>query len=100
MAPRKQKQRLDYVERGSAKHATILGLEPDPESKLGWRLADVTQYGPNANAQFLEDVLRQKVSDLKAKMPEIQSDDPYAPGYAPKLWMPVESEEDSVQGIV
>jgi hypothetical protein len=100
MAPRKDvKQRLDYVERGSAKHATILGLEPDPSSPLKWRLADVTQYGPSVTDRFLDDVLHQKISDLTSKVPEPQSDDRSAPNYAPKMWMP-KDEEDSVQGIV
>lgn len=100
MAPRKTKQRMDYVERGSAKHATILGLEPDPTSPLKWRLADITQYGPNVSDRFLDDVLRQKISDLTSKVPEPQSDDPFAPNYAPKMWTPKDDEDNYVTGIV
>ena len=99
MARKKQELNRDYVERGSDRHAAVLGLLPDPESPLKWKLADPTLAGPNAPEAYLREVLRQKISDLTAAMPEIQSDDPWEPGYAQPMWMPVR-EEDAVQGIV
>ena len=98
---RKTSKRIqqDYVERGSARHAAVLGLVPDPESPLKWRLDDVTAYGPNATDKFLAEILRQKVSDLTSKMPEPQTEDPFQPGYALPMWKPV-GEEDETTGIV
>ena len=99
MARKKQERNRDYVERGSERHAAILGLVADPDSPLKWKLADPTLGGPNATENYLREILRQKINDLTSPMPEVQSDDPWEPGYAPPMWLPV-AEEDSVQGIV
>ena len=86
-------QNLDHVPHGSARHAAILGLIPDKENSLGYRLADSTAFGPQATPAYLEEVLRQKVSELKAGSPPIpQSDDNRKPNYAPPLWLPIEPE--------
>ena len=66
MARKKQELNRDYVERGSERHAAILGLIADPESPLKWRLADPTQFGPNATPAYLTEALRQKVSSCSA----------------------------------
>jgi len=99
MAKRTIKQKLDYVERGSDRHAMVLGLVKDPGSEFGWKLADPTAYGPTATEVYLREVLRQKVSDLNTAMPTIQSEDPLSPGFAPPMWRPV-GEEDEATGIV
>jgi hypothetical protein len=84
----------DYVEIGSEQHATILGLRPardddtyvrkDAQGRK-WTLVDVTAFGPQATEAYIREVLRQKVSVLDSPAPEIQSEDPFAPDYAPPL---------------
>lgn len=83
---------LDYVPHGSDEHAGLLGLvkaaKDDVPQLDGWALADMTMYGPNATDKFLAQVLRQKVSELTSKAPEVQSENPMAPHYAPPIWKP------------
>lgn len=81
-------ERGDYVPHGSAQHARILGLVEDPDSELGWKLADRTAFGAAATEPFLQAVLEEKVRELTTPMPTPQSVDPRQPGYAPPLWMP------------
>ena len=86
--------RADYIEHGSDRHATFMGLVPaeedDPFGHESWKLVDRTIFGPNARPEFLAEVLRQKVSSLKSPIPVMQSDDPRKPHYAPKMIIPRE----------
>ena len=90
-------RQTDYVEHGSEQHAAILLLRPahegDPyvqEDSQGrkWTLVDVTAFGPQATEAYIKEVLRQKVSALDSPIPETQSEDPFAPDYAPPMWTP------------
>jgi len=80
----------DYVEHGSDRHAGLLDLkkaEKDDDPQLdGWALADMTMWGPTATDKFLMQMLRQKVNELHSKPPVMQSEDPFAPHYAPPIW--------------
>lgn len=82
----------DYVAHGSDEHAALLGLkkagEDDKFAVDGWTFEDVTAFGANARPDYIEQVLRQKVSSLRAPMPEPQSKDPKAPHFAPLMWKP------------
>jgi hypothetical protein len=84
----------DYVEPGSEEHAAILGLRAAQDGDAymredaqgrKWTLVDATAFGPQVTEAYIREVLRQKVSNLDAPQLEIQSDDPFAPGYAPPL---------------
>lgn len=92
---------LDAIPHGSDGHAAFLGLieaEEDDEPQLGgWALADITMYGPSARPEFLRRILAQKVSELTTPMPEMQSDDPRLPHYAPSMWVP---SDTPVTGMV
>ena len=83
-------ERPDYIERGSDGHASFLGLIRDEGSELGWHLADTTQFGPQVTERYLQEVLRQKVSELHSETPEFQSVSPARPFYAPPMWRPTE----------
>lgn len=89
-------ERADHIEHGSDQHATLIGLvkatEDDPEGHEGWKLSDLTMFGPRARPEYLKEVLRQKVSTLKNPMPTVQSDDPRKPDYAPPMWRPKPSD--------
>jgi hypothetical protein len=84
----------DYVEHGSEQHAAIIGLRlaggedtyvrEDSQGRK-WTLVDVTAFGPQVTEAYIREVLRQKVSTLDAPPLEVQSDDPFAPNYAPPL---------------
>jgi hypothetical protein len=82
----------DYVERGSDRHAGMLGLKKATESDNpqidGWALEDIVSYGPTVSPQFLDAMLRGKVNELSMKIPATQSDDPLAACFAPTLWQP------------
>lgn len=93
--------RADYIEHGSEQHAIHLGIrladDNDPSSLVvkdkkgrSWVLVDMTMFGPSATEAYLREVCRQKVAEVDAGMPVIQSDDPRKPNYAPPLWMPPE----------
>jgi hypothetical protein len=87
----KPEDRPDYVERGSAGHAALLGLKRATDEQLvenGWTLEDVTIFGPHVTQDYLKTILRQKVNELTAPMPIIQSTDPRKPGFAPTIWTP------------
>lgn len=92
---------LDYIKHGSDRHAAFLGLvkaqKDDEPQQDGWALADITMYGPSARPEYLRRVLAQKVSELTTLPPEMQSDDPLAPNYAPPMWMPA---GEPVSGLV
>jgi len=80
---------LDYVAHGSPQHAALIGLLVDKNHSTGYRLADMTAYGPQASPAYLEEVLRQKVAVLQGGAPALpQSKDPRKPNYAPPLWVP------------
>ncbi len=82
----------DHVVHGSEQHAAILGLIPDKTAPLGYRLADPTAFGPQATQAYMDEVLRQKVTTLKAGPPPMpQTKDPTKPNYAPPLWVPIEA---------
>ena len=82
----------DYVERGSDRHAGMLGLKKAVESDNpqidGWALEDIVSYGPTVSPQFLDGMLRGKVNELSMKIPATQSSDPLAAFFAPTLWQP------------
>lgn len=91
-APVEPTERADYIEHGSEGHATLIGLvkaeEGEPHSYEGWKLVDRTLFGPKVLPEYLDEVLRQKVTALNAPMPSIQSEDPRRPNYAPPMWRP------------
>jgi hypothetical protein len=82
----------DYVKHGSDRHAALLGLVPaekdDELQHEGWALGDLTLYGPMARPEFLTQMLKQKVNELCSPTPEMQSEDPSKPFYAPPIWEP------------
>lgn len=84
------RDRPDYVEHGSDRHAAMLGLRRAEDGEKfqmdGWTIEDITQYGPAASDDFLNRVLVQKVNELTAKMPETQSRDPREPNFAPVMF--------------
>ena len=91
------KDRADYIEHGSEKHAVLLGLvkaEPDDESLYvvhdGYRLEDeITAYTHHHNpAQVALLTLRQKISELKAGKPPISTN-------APPIWTPISREGET-----
>jgi len=87
---------MDYVQHGSDAHAELIGLrkaEEGEELQLeGWTLADRTAWGPQATESYIKEVLRQKVAEVKAGAPPMpQTDDQFAPDYAPPIWMPSEA---------
>jgi hypothetical protein len=82
----------DYVKHGSPQHAAILGIVEDKTNSLGYRLLDATAFGPQATQAYLDEVLRQKVAELKAGEPPYpQSEHPGRPNYAPALWVPTDN---------
>ena len=92
----------DYIERGSMRHAAFLGLieadDDDEPQYEGWTLADLTLWGPTARPEFLRRTLKQKVNELNTEMPEMQSDDPSKPFYAPPIWTPDSFTRDQLRG--
>lgn len=93
MAKRKQSKARpsDRMEFGSDRHADHIGLKKASEDDVprldGWALVDITAYGPAARPEYLREVLRQKVSTLQSgPPPEPQSEDEFAPHYAPPMW--------------
>ena len=86
------KDRLDYIEFGSDRHAEFLGLTKDegnPDNPAGWRLTDPTRWGMMARPEMLEEVLGQLIRELKSGPPPTpQSLDRRAPNYAPTMWRP------------
>ena len=64
-------------------------IEDDAIQVDGWTLVDLTMFGSQVTETYLREVIRQKVSELKAGAPPVpQSDDPRKPGYAPPMWEP------------
>lgn len=92
MAKKDEQTNPNAIPRGSDGHAAFLGLvkaeKDDEPQRDGWTLADITMYGPAVTPQYLKRVLAQKVSELTAPMPPVQSDDPRLPHYAPPMWTP------------
>jgi hypothetical protein len=80
-----EKKNPNYIKHGSAEHAALLGLKKagkDDTLQLdGWTLEDMTQFGPQATELYVREVLRQKVSELKAGQPKV-------PANAKPLWRP------------
>ncbi len=85
---KKEITNTDFVPHGSAQHAQMLGLVKDDKAPLGYRLADITMFGPQATQAFLDEVLRQKLATLKAPPAAPQSENPREPNYAPPMWTP------------
>ncbi len=92
VTPNEPEVQTDHVEHGSDRHAGMLMLkkarEEDKPQLDGWALEDIVSYGPTATQEFLEQSLRQKVNELKMKIPETQSSDPLAPHFAQTIWQP------------
>ena len=90
--PNEPEIQTDYVERGSDRHAGMLGLkkaEPADKPQVdGWALEDIVSYGPTVTPEFLEQWLRQKVNELSMEIPETQSSNPLMPFFAPTIWQP------------
>ena len=86
------KDKPDYVERGSDRHAAMMGLKKAVDGEEiaidGWTFEDVTQYGPQATKDYLMTALRQKVNELTSTIPPTQSTDPLARNFAPVMWQP------------
>jgi len=91
----------DYIEPGSKRHADILQLkeanEHDSyvlEDSKGrkWALIDATTFGPQVTEAYLKEVLRQRVRELETEPQTVQSDDPFAPGYSPRMIIPRAAE--------
>lgn len=95
------KDRPDYIEHGSPKHAQFLGLvlvdeADDPtgyvtyqsrDTGRTYRLADeigvLTHYPGTDPAQAALMILRQKIGELESGKPQ-------APANAPSMWVPVD----------
>lgn len=79
----------DYVKPGSDRHAGLLGLrkatDEDELQHGGWTLQDINMWGPEAKDRFIMNDIRSRVNELTSEPPEIQSEDPGMPGYAPPL---------------
>ena len=92
VSPDEPEIQTDYVERGSDRHAAMLGLKKaedfDKPQLNDWALEDIVSHGPTVNSEYLEQVLRQKVSELSTIIPITQSVDSLAPNFAPTLWQP------------
>lgn len=86
----------DYIEFGSPAHADLLGLRKatsdDGVQLEGWTLQDMTAFGPQATENYVREVLRQKVSELKAGKPT-------PPKNAPSMWRPPARQGSEVTGI-
>jgi len=89
--PDDPKDRADYVERGSERHAGMLGLrkaEKGDELQVnGWAFQDGMQFDFGFDPAYHREILRQRASDLTAPVPTMQSDDPRKPHYAQKMWV-------------
>lgn len=92
----------DFIEFGSEQHANLLQIRPARDGDKyvvegadgrKWSLMDATAYGPQATGDYIQEVLRQKVSEFETPAPEIQSDDPWLPGYAPRMIVPPEERD-------
>jgi len=75
----------------------MLGLrkaeEGDTRVCQGWALVDVTLFGTNPSSEYLDTVLRQRVSVLTTP-PELPQDtDPGEPNYRQPIWQPPTAEE-------
>jgi hypothetical protein len=100
-------QQHDYIEPGSPEHAAYLGIRKatkgdDPELVIeGYTLTDPYPLGVIGwSKEYRREWLRQKVSGLLTKPPEIQSEDRQAEHYAPPMWSPRTEDESPVTGII
>lgn len=85
----------DYVAWGSERHAQLLGLrraiDSDEYIEDGWTLADIVEVMtrfPQATEIVIREMLRRQVRLLNTPPEPPQSDDPFAPNYAPPLFIP------------
>ena len=82
----------DYVARGSDLHAKMLGLrkaiDGDPIVYEGLTFEDLTQFGPGAQEWFIKQSLGQRVREFQGDVPAPQSEDRWAPNYAPPMFNP------------
>jgi len=93
----------DYVEHGSDQHAALLGLQKAKESDKtqyeGWILADAAEYiRMDPTGRLEEYTLQQKVNELTTPLPEVQSESPQKPHYAPLRWDP-DSKDPRAQSV-
>jgi hypothetical protein len=83
------KRNPDYVEHGSERQASMLGLrKAEDEDELayqGWTIVDVASFPPSTTQTWLQAYLRSKVNELLSEGPKYQSTDPRKPFYAPTL---------------
>jgi len=87
---------------GGPEHAALLGVRKikTGEKDLtlqheGYTLSNILMYGRFATQEYLQAVLEDRVSRLKAKPQKLQSDDPRKPGYRLRLFDP-KAESTSV----
>jgi len=82
----------DFIAHGSNEHAALLGLArvengwQGPQLE-GWKLID-PMFTELDSDRITERVLQQRVNELTAPIPQTQSRDRRAPGFAPTLWDP------------
>ena len=81
-----------FIKPGSDRHASLLGLDADSESESGWRLSDPSIWGSAASQEFLRLILGQKINELEAGAPQMQSVSPQAPNYAVPMWVPTDDQ--------
>lgn len=90
-------EQTDFVEPGGDNHMQLLGLrkalETDDIVHEGYAFEDVTQFGAVVSERFLRQTLISRVNLLRAKFPEIQSEDRMRPGYADPMVVPPEARE-------
>jgi hypothetical protein len=98
---------FDYVEHGSDEHAAFLGIRKAEKGDVpeliieGWTLVDLNPYGVFGwTKERKRELLAQKVSEFLTPPPEMQSEDPQAPHYAPPMWTPLAADEEPVSGII
>lgn len=93
----------NYIEYGSPEHLRFLGLrkatEKDKIQFDGYALEDITKYPSNARPDYLEEVIKQKLSEWKTKPVMPQSRDFRQPGYAPPIFDPNPGERSDIPGV-
>ena len=88
----RQQTQTDYVEHGSDQHALMLGLrkakDGEPFVVDGWTFASLTQFGAAARDFYIQQMLEERVGELRMPMGKPQSEDRWAPNYAPAMFDP------------
>jgi hypothetical protein len=69
-------------------------VEGDRFEVDGWTFADLTQFGPSAQDWYIRERLLQRVHELTLPVGQPQSEDRWAPNYAPPMFDP---EQENVR---